>query len=89
MPKMNGEKFPYPKSGMQPAATDKPHAPASVISGGANDIYSPEVPNVASTSIYLTNPPPVGGGANDIAHPEVPKISGGANDIYLRDNEPV
>ena len=86
---MNGEKFTYTKSGMQPSATDKPNAPASVISGGANDIYSPEVPKVASTSIYLTNPPPVGGGANDIAHPEVPKISGGANDIYLRDTEPV
>ena len=39
MPKMNGEKFPYPKSGMQPAAMDRLHAPTSVISGGANDIY--------------------------------------------------
>ena len=33
MPKMNGEKFPYPKSGMQPAAMDRLHAPTSVISG--------------------------------------------------------
>ena len=90
MPKMYKEKFPYPKSGMQPAATDRPHGPASVISGGANDIYSPEVPNVASTSIYLTNPPPVGGGgANDVDNPNPPKVPGGANDIYLRDNEPV
>lgn len=52
MPKMNGEKFPYPKSGAQPAAMDRPHAPTSIVSGGANDIYSPEVPDVASTSIY-------------------------------------
>ena len=89
MPKMNGEKFPYPKSGTQPAATDRPHAPSAVISGGVNDIYSPEVPKVANTSIYLSDAAPIGGGANDIEHPAVPKISGGANDIYLRDNEPV
>lgn len=86
---MNGEKFPYPKSGTQPAATDKLHAPTSVISGGANDIYSPEVPDVASTSIYLSAATPVGGGANDVENPNPPKTVGGANDIYLRDNEPV
>ena len=89
MPKMNGEKFPYPKSGMQPSATDRPHGPASVISGGANDIYSPEVPKVASTSIYNPTVPLLGGGANDIDNPNPPKTPGGANDIYLRDNEPV
>tara|TARA_R110000824_G_scaffold25369_2_gene88462 strand:- start:509 stop:778 length:270 start_codon:yes stop_codon:yes gene_type:complete len=89
MPKMNGEKFPYPKSGMQPAAMDRLHAPASVISGGANDIYSPEVPNVADTSIYLSAVTSVSGGANTIENPNPSKIAGGANDIYLRDNEPV
>lgn len=89
MPNMNGEKFPYPKSGMQPAATDRPHAPTSVISGGANDIYSPEVPDVASTSIYNSAVPAVGGGANDVENPNPPKTPGGANDIYLRDNTPV
>ena len=86
---MNGEKFPYPKSGMQPAATDSLYAPTSVVSGGANDIYSPEVPDVASTSIYLTTAAPVGGGANDVNSPNPPKTSGGANDIYLTDNQPV
>ena len=65
MPNMNGEKFPYPQSGVQPAATDKLHSPTLMISGGANDIYSPEVPDVASTSIYLATVAPVGGGAND------------------------
>tara|TARA_R110002020_G_scaffold198231_1_gene399444 strand:+ start:1481 stop:1750 length:270 start_codon:yes stop_codon:yes gene_type:complete len=89
MPKMNGEKFPYPKSGTQPSAMDRPNPPATVISGGANDIYSPEVPKVASTSIYLSAVTPVGGGANDIENPAPTKIAGGANDIYLRDNEPV
>ena len=89
MPKMYKEKFPYPKSGMQPAAMNRPHAPASVISGGANDIYSPEVPDVASTSIYNPTVPLIGGGANDIDNPNPPKTPGGANDIYLRDNEPV
>ena len=89
MPKMNGEKFPYPKSGMQPAATDRPHAPSMVISGGENDIYQPEVPDVADTSIYLSDATPLGGGANDIEHPAAPKVSGGNNNIYLTDNEPV
>ena len=89
MTKMNGEKFPYPKSGMQPAAMDRLHAPASVVSGGANDIYSPEVSKVASTSIYLSAVSPVSGGANDVVNPNPPKTTGGANDIYLRDNETV
>jgi len=89
MPKMNGEKFPYPKSGMQPAAMDRLHAPTSVVSGGANDIYSPEVPKVASTSIYLSAVSPVSGGANDVENPNPTKTTGGANDIYLRDNETV
>jgi|TARA_R110002167_G_scaffold350684_1_gene562957 hypothetical protein len=89
MPDMNGEKFPYPQSGVQPAAMDKLYPATSMISGGANDIYSPEVPDVASTSIYLTAAAPVGGGANDVNSPNPPKTSGGANDIYLRDNETV
>ena len=45
MPKMNGEKFPYPKSGMQPSAQDKlnpPNGGPANIPGGVNDIYSPE-----------------------------------------------
>ena len=89
MPNMNGEKFPYPQSGVQPAATDKLHSPTLMISGGANDIYSPEVPDVASKSIYLATVAPVGGGANDVNNPNPPKTAGGANDIYLRDNETV
>ena len=59
------------------------------ISGGANNIYNPPVSKVASTSIYLTDSQPVGGGANSIQHPEAPRVAGGANDIYLRDNETV
>ena len=89
MPKMNGEKFPYPKSGVQPAAMGALHAPATVVSGGANDIYSPEVPDVASTSIYNSTVPLIGGGANDVENPNPPKTPGGANDIYLPDNQPV
>ena len=56
---MNGEKFPYPKSGMQPSATDKPHAPASVISGGANDIYLAENQATTGSGIYLQDNKPV------------------------------
>lgn len=89
MPKMYGEKFPYPKSGMQPAAMDRLHAPTSVVSGGANDIYSPEVSRVADTSIYLSAASSISGGANDVENPNPPKTAGGANDIYLSDNETV
>ena len=92
MPKMNGEKFPYPKSGTQPSAQDRlnpPNGGPAKIPGGANDIYQPEVSKVANTSIYLSDAVSVGGGANDIAQPSIPKVSGSASDIYLKDNEPV
>jgi hypothetical protein len=92
MPKMNGEKFPYPKSGMQPPALDKlypPNGGPANIPGGVNDIYSPEVPDVASTSIYLNDTPNLGGGVNDVTSPNPPKVSGGGKDIYLKDNETV
>ena len=92
MPKMNGEKFPYPKSGMQPAAQDKlnpPNGGPAKIPGGVNDIYSPEVPDVASTSIYLKDSPQLGGGANDVTNPDPAGVAGGTNNIYLKDNETV
>jgi lysophospholipase L1-like esterase len=92
MPKMNGEKFPYPKSGMQPAAQDRlnpPNGGPAKIPGGVNDIYQPEVSKVASTSIYLPDAISIGGGANDITQPSHPKVAGGNKDIYLQDNEPV
>ena len=92
MPDMNGEKFPYPKSGMQPPALDKlypPNGGPASIPGGVNDIYSPEVSKVASTPIYLNDAPKISGGANDVANPDPPKVSGGNKDIYLKDNQPV
>ena len=92
MPEMNGEKFPYPKAGVQPAAQDKlnpPNGGPASIPGGANDIYQPEVSDVASTSIYLKDSQKLGGGANDITNPDPPKIAGGNKDIYLKDNQPV
>ena len=92
MPEMNGEKFPYPKSGMQPAAQDKlnpPNGGPAKIPGGVNDIYLPEVPKIASTSIYLSPTKVITGGANDVTNPDPPKVSGGNKDIYLKDNETV
>ena len=92
MPKMNGEKFPYPKSGMQPPALDKlypPNGGPANIPGGVNDIYSPEVSDVASTSIYLKDSPQLGGGANDVNNPDPTSVAGGTNNIYLKDNETV
>lgn len=92
MPKMYKEKFPYPKSGMQPPALDKlypPNGGPSNIAGGVNDIYLPEVPKVSSTSIYLKDSPQLGGGANDINNPDPTGVAGGANNIYLKDNQTV
>jgi hypothetical protein len=92
MPDMNGEKFPYPKSGMQPKSQDKlnpPNGGPASIPGSVNDIYLPEVSKVASTPIYLNDAPKIGGGANDVANPDPPKVSGGNKDIYLKDNETV
>ena len=76
------------QSGVQPKTQDYLN-PSPKVSGGANNIYNPPVSKVASTSIYLTDSQPVGGGANSIQHPEAPRVAGGANDIYLRDNETV
>ena len=73
---------------MQPKSQNYLNA-SPKVSGGVNNIYNPPVSKVASTSIYLTDSQPVGGGANSIQHPEVPRVAGGANDIYLRDNESV
>ena len=92
MPEMNGEKFPYPKAGMQPAAQDKlnpPNGGPASIPGGANTIYQPEVSKVASTSIYLGPTEKTSGGANDVTNPDPPKVAGGNKDIYLKDNQPV
>lgn len=92
MPMMNGEKFPYPKSSMQPAAQDKlypPNGGPANIPGGANTIYQPEVPRVANTSIYLSSAEKTSGGVNDVINPDPPKMAGGNKDIYLTDNEPV
>ena len=92
MPIMNGERFPYPKSGMQPAAQDKlnpPNGGPASIPGGVNDIYQPEVSKVASTSIYLSSVEKTTGGANDVMNPDPSKVAGGNKDIYLTDNEPV
>ena len=89
---MNGEKFPYPKAGMQPAAQDKlnpPNGGPASIPGGANTIYKPEVPDVANTSIYLGPTPKTSGGANDVLNPDPSKVAGGNKDIYLKDNQPV
>ena len=75
MPKMYGEKFAYPKSGTQPANSDKLNQPSNGpanIPGGVNDIYLPEVSNVANTGIYLK---------------QNPRVSGGVNDIYMPDNK--
>ena len=75
MPKMYGERFAYPKSGVQPANTNKLNPPSNGpvnIPGGANDIYLSEVSDVANTGIYLK---------------ENPRVSGGANDIYMPDNK--
>ena len=73
MPKMYGEGFPYPKSGAQPANSDKlnqtSNGPAN-IPGGVNDIYLPSVPRVANTGIYLKQNPRVPGGVNDIYMPD-------------------
>ena len=92
MPKMNGEKFPYPNSGMQPPALDKlypPNGGPANIAGGVNDIYNPPVSKVASTSIYLKDSPQLGGGANDVNNPDPAGVAGGTNNIYLKDNQPV
>ena len=92
MPEMNGEKFPYPKAGVQPTAQDKlnpPNGGPASIQGGANTIYQPEVPNVASTSIYLGPTEKTSGGVNDVLNPNPPKVSGSNKDIYLKDNETV
>ena len=74
MPKMYGEKFAYPKSGTQPAKSDKLNQPSNGpanIPGGANDIYLPRVsPKVANIGIYLQQNPRVPGGANDIYMPD-------------------
>jgi hypothetical protein len=76
MPKMYGEKFPYPRSGAQPQNSNKLNPPSNGpanIPGGANDIYLSEVsPKVANTGIYLK---------------QNPRVSGGANDIYMPDNK--
>jgi len=76
MPKMYGEGFPYPKSGAQPANTNKLNQPSNGpanIPGGVNDIYLSEVPSkVANTGIYLK---------------QNPRIPGGVNDIYMPDNK--
>ena len=76
MPKMYGEKFPYPRSGTQVKNSNKLNPPSNgpaSIPGGANDnIYLPEVPRVANTGIYLT---------------ENPRVPGGVNDIYMPDNK--
>ena len=75
MPKMYGEKFAYPKSGTQPAKSDKLNQPSNGpanIPGGVNDIYLPSVSRVANTGIYLQ---------------ENPRVSGGVNDIYMPDNK--
>ena len=92
MPEMNGEKFPYPKAGVQPAAQDKlnpPNGGPASIPGGANTIYQPEVSKVASTSIYLGPTEKTSGGANDVTNPDPPTVAGGNKDIYLQDNQPV
>ena len=92
MPKMYKAKFPYPKSGMQPPALDKlypPNGGPANIAGGVNDIYTPPVPQVANTSIYLKDSPQLGGGANDVNNPDPTGVAGGANNIYLKDNQPV
>tara|TARA_R100000900_G_scaffold79029_1_gene62219 strand:+ start:187 stop:432 length:246 start_codon:yes stop_codon:yes gene_type:complete len=76
------------QSGVQPTPQDYLN-PSPKVSGGVNNIYNPPVSKVASTSIYLTDSQAVGGGANSVQHPEAPRVAGGANDIYLRDNESV
>jgi hypothetical protein len=76
MPKMYGEKFPYPRSGAQPQNSNKLNSPSNGpanIPGGANDnIYLPEVSRVANTGIYLK---------------QNTRVSGGVNDIYMPDNK--
>ena len=72
---MYGEGFPYPKSGAQPANSDKLNQPSNGpanIPGGVNDIYLSEVSKVANTGIYLK---------------QNPRVSGGVNDIYMSDNK--
>ena len=73
MPEMYGERFAYPKSGVQPTNSDKlnpPNGGPESIPGGVNDIYLPGVPRVANTGIYLKQNPRVPGGVNDIYMPD-------------------
>ena len=73
MPKMYGEKFAYPKSGTQIKNTNKLNPPdggPASIPGGVNDIYLPEVSNVANTDIYLKQNQRVPGGVNNIYMPD-------------------
>ena len=74
MPKMYGEKFAYPKSGTQVKNTNKLNPPSNGpanIPGGVNDnIYLPEVANVAETGTSLKQNPRVPGGVNDIYMPD-------------------
>jgi len=94
MPKMYGEKFPYPKSGMQPKSQDRLNPPNGLgkIQGGTNSIYLPENSKMsggANTNIYLQDAQGTGGGANDIANADPSGVSGGANDIYLPENQKI
>ena len=71
---MYGEKFAYPKSGKQPQNSNKLNQPSNGpanIPGGVNDnIYLPEVANVAETGTSLKQNPRVPGGVNDIYMPD-------------------
>ena len=70
---MYGEKFAYPKSGTQVKNTNKLNQPSNGpanIPGGVNDIYLPEVANVAETGTSLKQNPRVPGGVNDIYMPD-------------------